>query len=292
MNLLPYITACKEIKKVSLICTVYNEADNILVFLESIMAGSVLPAEFVIVDGGSTDRTTELVKGFSANHLELNIRLIEGKEKINIAKGRNIGIGLATNEIVAVTDAGCIIDKYWLEEITKLFFADENICIVAGWYEPYIQTDFHRKVAEATVPTLKEINQDTFLPSSRSIAFRKASWAKVGGYPEHLTLCAEDTLFDLKLKDTGCNFVFNSNARVFWRMRDNLRALLKQFYMYGFGEGEARIYTPKYLVRIMILFVPVLMFFTTKKFKHFWLRYLIYWSLVLGWIKGFLKKHA
>ena len=49
---------------------------------------------------------------------------------------------------------------------------------------------------------MQEWKEETFLPSGRSIAFKKSAWKEVGGYPENL-YTGEDTLFDLKLKEKG-----------------------------------------------------------------------------------------
>lgn len=276
----------------SLISTVYNEGDNIRSFLESIRAQTVLPDEIIIVDAASTDNTAGLIDGFISENKDLNLKLIREAKRVNIARGRNIAIFNARGAIIAVTDAGCVVDDRWFEEITSPFSKDNGIDIVSGWYEPLIETGFHRKAAEAIVPTLEEINPASFLPSSRSIAFKKVCWEKAGGYPEHLTLCGEDTLFDLRLKELSLRFVFNPDAKVFWRMRDSLKALLEQAYMYGLGDGEARIFTGRYCVRALMLLIPPLMVFTKKGYKHFWLRYLIYGAMVLGWKKGYLKKNT
>lgn len=280
----------KNTRPVSLICTVYNEANSVKDFMESLANNSVLPSEFIIVDGGSHDGTPDIIKEYLVSSVVLNVRLIVSSKRINIAEGRNIAVKEATTEIIVVTDAGCRLGEYWLEEISKPFFEYGEVDVVSGWYEPLSGTSFQNKIASATIPNLDDIDTDTFLPSSRSIAFRKSCWEKVGGYPEHLRLCGEDTLFDLRLKNVGCNFVFNPKAVVYWEMRDNLTDLLRQYYMYGFGEGEAGIFVKKYLARIAILFMPILAVFTSKKLKHFGLRYLIYWALVLGWIKGSSRK--
>ena len=54
----------KIIRDTSFICTVYNEEDSILGFLESLKAQTVLPGEVIIVDGGSKDRTFSIMESF------------------------------------------------------------------------------------------------------------------------------------------------------------------------------------------------------------------------------------
>lgn len=52
--------------KVSLLVTVYNAKENLPFTLESIEKQDYHDVEVVIVDGGSTDGTVELIKAFSA----------------------------------------------------------------------------------------------------------------------------------------------------------------------------------------------------------------------------------
>ena len=48
----------------SFITTVYNEEDSIVEFLESLKGQTRLPSEIIIVDGGSKDRTFEMIEEF------------------------------------------------------------------------------------------------------------------------------------------------------------------------------------------------------------------------------------
>lgn len=241
--------------KVSLISTVYNEGESIEEFLQSISLMTRLPDEFVIVDAGSTDGTLQKLTVF-AKTADFAVKVLVEK-KCNIARGRNIAISHSSHELIAVTDAGCKVDRRWLEEIVKPF-EDESIDVASGWYEPDVRTLFEKAVAMCTFPSISKIDSNSFLPSSRSLAFRKSAWQSVGGYPEWLTLTAEDTLFDLNLKKNGKIFFFTPRALVRWRPRNNFKSFLKQQYLYAFGDGEARLFTRTYIklfVKILILLV-------------------------------------
>jgi glycosyltransferase involved in cell wall biosynthesis len=89
----------------SIIATVRNEATAIRSFVESLLAQSRAPDEVVIVDGQSTDGTTEALREYETRG---QIKLIV--QDCNIAQGRNLGIAAAAGSHIAVTDAGCIID--------------------------------------------------------------------------------------------------------------------------------------------------------------------------------------
>lgn len=246
--------------RISLITTVKNEENSIEAFLESILQQTRLPNEFIIVDGGSVDRTVEILKEFVPLFKRKNIvyKIIVQKDA-NIAKGRNIAIRHSSGDVIACTDAGCILSKTWLEEITRPFELDPTVDVVGGWYEPLATSKFEEIVAEITYPKLRKIlrKPGNFLPSSRSVAFKKKCWEKVGGYPEWL-YTAEDTLYDILLKKTGCNFVFNPNAVVYWKVRENLHKLFNQYYNYAKGDGKAGLFFRQYFIQYYLpIFIAI-----------------------------------
>ncbi|MDZ4229371.1 MAG: glycosyltransferase, partial [Patescibacteria group bacterium] len=110
--------------KVSVVITVKNEADTIESLLQSLRAQTKKPDEIIVVDAGSTDDTSKIVKRYSITY-----RVCD--RGTNRAKGRNFGIRASRNKIIAVTDAGCRADQHWLERLTKPF-KDKQVLSVAG----------------------------------------------------------------------------------------------------------------------------------------------------------------
>ena len=54
-------------KNISLVATTFNNEDEILLFLDNIFSQSYLPGEIVISDGGSKDKTVELILNYQQN---------------------------------------------------------------------------------------------------------------------------------------------------------------------------------------------------------------------------------
>ncbi len=237
-------------QKVTLITTVKNEEGNIDGFFESILKQTRKPDEIVIVDGGSDDNTL----------LKLNrLNAVVIRKKGNRSIGRNIAIKVAKNSIIAVTDVGCVLDKYWLERLIKPF-EKEDVDVVSGFYKAYTNGPFEECLASYTCTMSDKLNTKTFLPSSRSVAFRKKAWDKVRGYPEKLNTC-EDLVFDLKLKQANFTFVMVQNAIVYWPQRTNIVQAAKQFFSYAQGDGQARYFrwtTPflfaRYILGVFVFF--------------------------------------
>jgi arylsulfatase A-like enzyme len=218
----------------SIIATVRNERATIAAFVDSLLNQSRKPDEILIVDGASTDGTREILEEYATRGL---LRVIS--RPCNIAEGRNIGIEAATGTHLAVTDAGCRVDNDWLHHIAHCFERDRLLDVVAGNFSFETHTPFEDAVVRATFqPRRDETETARFFPSSRSVAFSKAAWRRAGGYPEWL-YAAEDTLFNIRLRQIGCRFTFCAAAKVSWRPRETWGALGRQ--RVNFSRGNARV---------------------------------------------------
>ncbi len=212
---------------ISLIATVLNERDNIEDFINSILNQTKKPDEVIIVDGGSTDGTQDIIRRYP------EITLIT-QPGANISKGRNIAIRHAKGDIILSTDAGCVLDKTWVEKISTPF-EDEEVEVVGGYYYPLVGgSKFER--AQAVLYLSQRPGGRFFTPSSRSIGFRKYIWEKVGGYPEWLDI-GEDTYFNMAWSRIGAKYVFIKDAVVYWKMRKGWISFIKQHFRYGRGSG-------------------------------------------------------
>src|ERR671936_1180077 len=99
--------------RVSLVCTVRDEADNIAALLDSMLAQTRPPDEIVVNDCDSRDATAAIVERYiAAGH---PIRLVRGGT--NIPSGRNNAIRHAHGPLIACTDAGLTLEPGWLERI-------------------------------------------------------------------------------------------------------------------------------------------------------------------------------
>lgn len=227
--------------RVSLITTVLEEADGIAEFMDSIIAQTRQPDRVVVADGGSTDGTPDIVRRF-ADRLPLTVIVIP---RANRSRGRNAAAEASDEPIIACVDAGCVLEPDWLGTITLPLIERDDVDVVAGYYEPRPQTLMERAAAAALVPTVEEVDPKTFLPSSRSIAFRRGAWEKAGGYPEW-TPYNEDTVFDVALKRSGARFVFEPRAVVRWRPQGRPARIFRQFYRYARGDGLSGLWFTHY----------------------------------------------
>jgi glycosyltransferase involved in cell wall biosynthesis len=269
----------KILKDTSFICTVYNEEDSILRFLESLKAQTVLPGEIIIVDGGSKDRTFSIMENFFDNWARekgsciklqigkkpgnspengLLVKLIK-EEGASISMGRNTAIREASGIFISVSDAGCVLDQNWLEEINTGLDEDPGI-VNGGMNYSICRSMLEKLLALSIMPGLNEVKRESFMPSSRNVSFRKTGWEKCKGYPEDLDF-GEDMKFDFRLKRQGYDLKFCSGAVVYWRMREDLIGIFKQFFRYAKGDALGRMYPLRHMIRFLsgALFIAIVL---------------------------------
>ncbi|MCX6705027.1 MAG: glycosyltransferase [Candidatus Woesebacteria bacterium] len=187
--------------------------------------------EIVIVDGGSTDKTIEIIRHYQKKYGV--IRFIV--QKSTRAGGRNLGIEIAKGDIIATTDAGCLADPNWLKNLTKPF-ATGRVDVSAGFYSMTGDSSF-QKAESIYLGVLPRKFDRNFLPSSRSLAFTKKIWEELGGFPENIEGTVEDTMFNEKLLKIGAKISRVKDATVEWGMPTTIKEF--GFKIYGYAKGDA-----------------------------------------------------
>ncbi len=262
--------------KVSLITTVYNEENTIDNFLKSVFAQTKPPDEVIIVDGGSTDATRSKITDFLSRVKDKGgLDFIILAKKGNRSVGRNEAISKASNEIVAISDAGNILDKHWLENITKPF-QNKKIDVVAGYYKGLAKNIF-QKCLIPYVLVMPDKAKGEFLPATRSMAIKKSVWKKAGRFDERLSH-NEDYAFANKLKSIGVNMVFAKDAVVNWVPRGDLKSSFVMFFRFALGDIEAKIFRPK----VILIFVRYFLLFYLLWFSFVYKSQILFSIIVLG----------
>jgi len=228
---------------VSVVVVAKNEEQNISPCIESILAQNYPRDgyEVIIVDGGSTDRTQEIVRRYP-------VGLIVADRAI-IGYQRNMGVRNAQGGYVAFTDADCVADREWLRKLVKALEDGESGVVAVGGPNLVFDTDpdFARVVGYM---------QETLAGSggsAQSRAIRKAGYVKSipncnimyradalksGKYDDRLS-CGDDSDINYRLAKRGYRFMYLPDAVVWHHRPANLKAFMKK--MFSYGEGMARV---------------------------------------------------
>jgi len=81
--------------KVSVVMAVYNGEKYLRHAIDSLLAQTFTDFEFIIVDDGSTDATSQIIQGYD----DERIRFIQNEENIGLTRSLNKGLALAGGEL-------------------------------------------------------------------------------------------------------------------------------------------------------------------------------------------------
>jgi glycosyltransferase involved in cell wall biosynthesis len=228
--------------KVSLIATVKDGAEHIGEFLSSVRAQTRPPDEIVIVDGGSTDGTRELL-------LEADDVTFLEERGANIARGRNLAIEAATHDVLAVSDADCVVEPDWLERLVAGVEGGADVAM--GFYAPIADGFFQECMAAVNLPDASEVDEAGFMPSARSVAFRRSAIEAAGGYPERLDI-GEDMFVNHRWRERGLELRFVPEAVAHWRLRPGFVPTWRQYFRYARGDAIAGLHPGRHALRFAV----------------------------------------
>ncbi len=127
--------------KYVLITPVHNEEQFIGQVIESIIAQTVLPKKWLIVDDSSTDRSGEIIKEYAAQHDFIEYYPLQ-RSNIKTYYSRRIKVILAGIEYIghmdydflAILDADLTLEATYYENIIREFERNPNLGIASGTY--------------------------------------------------------------------------------------------------------------------------------------------------------------
>lgn len=264
--------------KITVVIPVRNEEHSIGQLLACLNSQTLPPAEIVIADNGSSDRTADVIAGHES---PIPVRLIRAGTGYP-GRGRNLAAADASNEWIAFVDAGVFPEPDWLQSLAEPVETESNTEVVYGAYEPIIDTFFRECAAIAYVPA--PLNVEGLPMRPRSIAsalMRKDVWQAVGGFPEDLR-SAEDLLFLSKIEAGGFRISFAPLAVVHWNIQPTFWKTFSRFVVYSRNNIRAglwRSWQAKIFSRYALLLLLALPAFVLGRF---WLLLsAILWLLML-----------
>ncbi len=229
---------------ISVIVPIRNEERFIESTLNHLLAQdrTGLTLEVLVVDGESTDRTVEIVRGLAEQHPE--IQLHNNPRRLSSA-ARNIGIRNSTGEIVLVVDGHCELhDRQHLRKVIQAFETSQADCL--GRPQPLDVchgTLLQKAIAAARSSWLGHHpesfiydSEPSFVPAkSVAVAYRRHVFERVGYFDERFD-AHEDGEFNYRVDQAGLKCYFTPAIEVKYVPRNSLRGLYRQMVRYGKGR--------------------------------------------------------
>ncbi len=217
--------------RISVVVCSYNGAATIRDTLEGLHGLDYPDFEVIVVNDGSTDRTSEIVEEYDVKLLTIG----HG----GLATARNAGFAAATGEIVAYIDDDAYPDRHWLTYLALTFLASD-VCGVGGPnLLPPEDCDLAECVANAPggpAHVLLSDREAEHIPGC-NMAFRKRWLEAVGGFDPQFEAAGDDVDLCWSLQQRGGRLGFHAGAFVWHHRRGSLARYWKQ--QVGYGKAEA-----------------------------------------------------
>lgn len=191
---------------ISIIIPAYNEGATIRRCLDA-LAHQTVPRgsyELIVVDGNSKDNTREIAAEYA------DIVFIQESERVPGA--RNDGFARAMHDIVATTDADCIVAHDWVEQIL-LSFKDPRVVLAFGPVTPIEANPVNRRYV-LLFNTLMRFGAATrlyYYTLGCNTVFRYEALKRAGMY--RIMDAGDDLEVAVRMRKEG-RVVFNLNLKV------------------------------------------------------------------------------
>ena len=221
---------------VTVMIPAYNEEAVIERSIRTVLASTDVRIEVIVIDDGSKDRTSEIVRDAFAGDPRVRLLTLENGGK---ARALNRGLDLATGEIVIALDADTQFEPTTIARLAR-WFGDPKLGAVAGnakvgnrvnlvtrWQAlEYITAQNLERRA------LASLNAMTVVPGAVG-AWRLEAIRSVGGYPDD-TL-AEDQDLTIAIQRAGWKVHYDQFAVAWTESPESFKGLAKQRFRWAYG---------------------------------------------------------
>lgn len=211
--------------------------------------------EWVIVDGGSSDKTIPIIKDWQKKYPF--IKLVEVPKCPSPGFARNKALEVVKGDFLFFTDGDCAPDKNWITEMLKHFNRDPKIAavggevftlkvdpnnLVEGWCQHFrfnMVSPRYGWIKEGYFPDFPKEpgpidigGHRGFFFGTCNVAYRRSAMKEIGAkFWERPT--GEDMDLSYQHRSKGWKFYFAPLAKVDHMHRADIRALLRVWVTYG-----------------------------------------------------------
>lgn len=280
---------------ISVICPVFNEEHYIKHILDHFISVKPAEKELILIDGGSTDRTREVIQEYISKYS--NISLLLNPDKY-VPFALNLAIKAAKGDPIIRIDAHSEYADDYYEKILSVF-ESTGADIVGGGYNLCYKSVFQQNVglalgskwgtggSEAFDVTIKGFSDQVAYGAWRKYIFEKA------GYFDESLLRNQDDEFHYRAKAQGFKIYRDPSIKLWYYPRNSLSRLFSQYFQYGDFKPlslskstigiKIRNFIPSALVLYCLLAPPVFLF--TANWIFFFPKFIyVFITLILSFL--------
>ena len=221
---------------VSVIIPAFNEARVIESSVRRVLASDYPGVELIVVDDGSTDGTSDVVRVAFGHDRRVRLLTLENGGK---AAALNRALALATGDVIIALDADTQFEPLTIRRLAR-WFGDPHIGAVAGNAKVGNRVNLVTRWQAVEYVTAQNLERRalarfdamTVVPGAVG-AWRRQALDDVGGYP--VDTLAEDQDLTIAIQRAGWRVDYDTDAVAWTEAPQTFRALAKQRFRWAFG---------------------------------------------------------
>lgn len=281
---------------VTVIIPVLNEVGHLEYALESLFQNGydLDLLEFILIDGGSTDGTLDLLNEIQKT-IDVNLVILHNPQG-RTPFGLNIGILAAKNEVIVRADAHAIYQKEYIsrsvsalvsglgDNVGGRIIAKESTSIFSCALARVLNTPFGNGGASYRRDSIPKLVDTVWCG-----CWYKQTLLAVGMFDQNWAT-NQDAELNARLIESGRRVYCDPRIKAELTVRNTYRDMIKQYYSYGKGRYKTLKRHPKMLKVRQILPILFVLGFIALAFTHLPLFLLGTASLVIAFVVngGFL----
>ena len=241
---------------VSVVIPCRNERAHVGALIDALRRQRVPPDEIIVVDGGSTDGTREVLAAYEDTEHRAGVRVLT-RQDASIPEAVNAAVHEARGDVIVRLDAHSEPSEIYIARALDRL-AEDRAGVVGGvWHvAPGAGTATAAAIARAAGHPLGAGDAAYRIGRSRTEpvdvdtvpfgCFRRTVWESLGGLDESL-LTNEDYEFNYRVRQTGLRVILDPAIHCTYFARPTLGALAIQYFRYGWWKVQMLRKHPKSL---------------------------------------------
>lgn len=234
-----------NLPEVSVLVPIKNEEGHIARCLDSILANDYPPEkyEILVIDGRSSDRSREIVKGYTEKDLP-EVRLLDNPEEI-VPTAMNIGLEEARGEIIIRIDGHSYVEDDFIPTSVRTLLEKKEAEAVGGPVRPVLDdsSSYLQRAISIALNSPAASGSARFSGKSgyvTTVSFG-AYWAEVfeeyGTFDERFVR-TQDYELNYRIVKSGGRIFMNPEIKSYYYPRRSLKRLWQQYFQFGFWKTK------------------------------------------------------
>jgi len=225
---------------VTVVIPCLNEERSISACLESVLGQSHQSLEVLVVDGGSADRTTDLVEAFA--RVDGRVRLLHNADRVQPA-AMNLAVAEATGRYLVRIDAHATVAPGFVAGVVAHLLTGEWGGV--GGRKDAVGFSATGRAIAAVLGSRFGVGNSAYHHATEAQEVDHVPFGAypievihdVGGWDASIAV-NEDYEFDYRVRSSGRRLLLDPSLVIAWEGRQTLPLLARQYRRYGRGKAK------------------------------------------------------